>query len=451
MSGGERPRPPAGDALELGVFCAVFALYLASAHPWLAPRDAAGLAQAAVTLGPAHPPGYPLYALLGKAWTLALPWGNQAYKLNALSAAAGAAAVAVVFAFVRRRSGLWTALPAAAALAFSAPLWKFSGLGEKYSLHALFLAGSVASAGAASGLLFGLGCVNHQSLVLAAPALRWSRRFALFAAAGLALYAAVPLRAGFGPGLDIVLRRDYGTFTLSALYAGAFTLAAPGLLRHLLLGIWPFLGGLAGGGRTLALFALTGPLYFLLTRFKLDDWVAATVLEPAFIAPAVALAMGMTRPAFALAGLLAFSPQWNRHQYAAYDYLRDLRRGLPQSAAAAAQGDTALMGLKYLGREIGQDPARAAYATGFGEMPPGAPEGLWWRPGLRADCLSAEAAWERLALRPVPDESYARDVRRSYAHAAFLASRACPSSVFALRAAALAPWDYNLEMTIIRP
>lgn len=439
-----------GQVAAVGVFCAVFVLYLASAHPFLAPRDAADLALAAVTLGPAHPPGYPLYALLGKAWNLLIPWGNHAYRLNALSAAAGAAAVAVVFAFVRRRAGVWTALLAAASLALSAPLWKFSGLGEKYSLHAFFLAACVASGGALSGLFLGLGAVNHQSLVLAAPALRWSKRFAFFAAAGLALYLAVLLRAGFGPGLDIVLRRDYGTFTLSAIYAGGLAATAPGLLKHLFLGLWPFLGGLAGGGRTAALFALTGPLYFLLTRFKLDDWVAATVLEPAFIAPCVALAMGMTRPALALAGLLAFSPQWNRHQYAAYDYLRDLRRGLPANASAAAQGDTALMGLKYMGRELGQDLARAAYATGFGEMPAGSPEGLWWRPGAKIDCRAAEAAWERLALRPVPDESYARDVRRSYAHAAYLASQVCPDS-FALRAAALAPWDYNLEMTIIRP
>lgn len=435
---------------SLAVFAAVFVLYLASAHPALAPRDAADLALAAATLGPAHPPGYPLYALLGKAWTLLLPLGNQAYRLNVLSAAAGAAAVAVVFSSVRRRSGLWTALPAAAALALSAPLWKFSGLGEKYSLHAFFLAASVASSGALGGLFFGLGGVNHQSLVLAAPALRWSKRFAVFAAAGLALYLAVLMRAGFGPGLDIVLRRDYGTFTLSAIYAGGLAATAPGLLRHLFLGIWPFLGGLAGGGRTLALFALTGPAYFLLTRFKLDDWVAATVLEPAFIAPSVALAMGMTRPAFALAGLLAFSPQWNRHQYAAYDYLRDLRRGLPEGTAAAGQGDTALMGLKYMGREVGQDLSRAAYATGFGEMPAGSPEGLWWKAGAKTDCRSAEAAWQRLSLRPVADESYARDVRRSYAHAAYLASKPCGER-FALRAAALAPWDYNLEMTIIRP
>ena len=77
------------------VFAALFALYLASSYPALAPRDAADLASAALTLGVAHPPGYPLYGCLGKLWMLLLPLGDPAWRLNLLSAAAGAGAGAL--------------------------------------------------------------------------------------------------------------------------------------------------------------------------------------------------------------------------------------------------------------------------------------------------------------------------------------------------------------------
>jgi len=57
----------------LAVFAAAFALYLYCLYPTIAPRDSADMAAAALTLGVAHPPGYPLYALLGRAWLTLLP------------------------------------------------------------------------------------------------------------------------------------------------------------------------------------------------------------------------------------------------------------------------------------------------------------------------------------------------------------------------------------------
>ncbi len=122
----------------IAVFAAAFSLYLGCLYPAIAPRDSADMAATAMTLGVAHPPGYPFYSLLGHAWLDLCPWGNPAYRLNVLSALAAAAAAAVLFALVRRRAGLLGGLTAAAFWAMSAPLWKFSLLEEKYSLHALF-------------------------------------------------------------------------------------------------------------------------------------------------------------------------------------------------------------------------------------------------------------------------------------------------------------------------
>ncbi|MBI3565487.1 MAG: DUF2723 domain-containing protein, partial [Elusimicrobia bacterium] len=225
------------------VFAAAYALYLGCLYPCIAPRDSADMAAAAMTLGVAHPPGYPLYAVLGRAWLAAFPFGNAAYRLNVLSALAAAAAVAALFAAVRRRSGPVAALAAAAVWALSAPLWKFALLEEKYALHALFASvlwllsdgerGSVFARARLSGLLFGLGLVNHQSLLFWTPALFWAWRVEAArhgasgprllaaaagpAAAGLASNAFLWLRlGGLGAALDVALRSRYGTGTLFA-------------------------------------------------------------------------------------------------------------------------------------------------------------------------------------------------------------------------------------------
>src|ERR1019366_1204989 len=71
-------RPGAGPSqlgmtAALAVFAAAFSLYLGCLYPAIAPRDSSDMASAAMTLGVAHPPGYPLYSVLGRAWLEILP------------------------------------------------------------------------------------------------------------------------------------------------------------------------------------------------------------------------------------------------------------------------------------------------------------------------------------------------------------------------------------------
>jgi len=253
------------------IFVGVFAVYAYTAYPTVAPRDSADLAAAALTISAAHPPGYPLYALLGKAWLTLLPWGDPAYRLNLMSAAAGAGCVAAVFILLARSCGFWPGLAAALALAFSAPLWKFSLLCEMYSLHALFLAvllllapgpgqegrsltcraapsgkgehspcgdGALLRA-ALSALLSGLALVNHQAFILAAPGLAvlWRRELALpggrrhllrvclpLFLLGLGLYVFLWVRTGdLGRAWAILARKEYGTWQLSAGFSRPLT------------------------------------------------------------------------------------------------------------------------------------------------------------------------------------------------------------------------------------
>jgi len=180
------PRRSAGrrSAVTILVFASVFLAYLSALPGSLAPwRDTGEMAVAAWTLGVAHPTSYPLFVVIGRALR-AVPLGNFAYRLNVFSAAAGAAAVALVFAVSRRKRGTFPALAAAAWLAFNAAFWTVSQVSEMYSAWILCAVALMAAAQAASeaegerlwpalcflaGLLFG----NRLDLVLWAPGLLW--------------------------------------------------------------------------------------------------------------------------------------------------------------------------------------------------------------------------------------------------------------------------------------
>ena len=524
----------------LAVFAAVFLLDLGCLYPTIAPRDSADMASAALTLGVAHAPGYPLYSVLGKAWLTVLPWGDLAYRLNVLSAAAGAAACAALFVLVRRRSGASGGLAAAAVWALSAPLWKFSLIEEKYSLHALFAAALLVLADGEredafararlSGLVLGLGLVNHQSLLFWIPGLLWlwrgearPGRLALAAApglaAGLALNAFLWVRLGaLGPALATALRLRYGAGTLAAALARPLTPgAAAALSAYALSGAaravsWPAAAA-AAAGAALAwradrrraqgwlLGALcAGPVFIVLTRVDPADWVARSVLEPAFLLPALVLAafageavgaLARRRPALgAAAGLVLAASTLalraplpdHRDDFLAYDYARDLRRAVPPGAALLAAGDTASFGLRWLDLVAPRLPkidvgsagvvdaaawlaARAGradvYVSGLGPrelralgLPgpgrPLVPQGLVQSVG------GLQAGPPQAPRRPRAwggGDSYVRDVQLCYGFSSWLAARllegqgAPPSATegYDLTAVAADPADYGLR------
>ncbi|MDD5630280.1 MAG: DUF2723 domain-containing protein [Elusimicrobia bacterium] len=316
------------------VFLGVFAVYVYTAYPTVAPRDSGDLAAAVLDFRPAHPPGYPLYVLLGKAWISLIPWGEPAYRLNLMSAAAGAGCVATLFLLLARSCGTWPGLAAALALAFSAPLWKFSLLCEMYSLHGLLLAvllllapgpGQDEGSGRRrlrwSAFLLGLALVNHQAFLLAVPGLAvlwWeelssaANRRLLWTAGlpllllGLAPYLFLWVRLGdLGRAWAVLTRQEYGTWQLSAGLSRPMSWGlAASLLGHFFKALWqgtsPVVLGLALLGAVdlalrvrrfaaglLALLLCFGPAFYLATRFDLSGWVARTVMESALVAPAV--------------------------------------------------------------------------------------------------------------------------------------------------------------------
>jgi hypothetical protein len=499
-------------------FAVALLTYAATLYPSFAPRDAADLALAARTLGVAHPPGYPLYALLGRLWLAVPGFGGADYRLNLLSATAGALAAGLLAAWGARR-GRWAAWAGGLTLAFCAPLWKFSLLEEMYSLQAAFAAAllllsegrpeSLVRRAAASGLLFGLGLVNHQSLVLLLPSLMWLWRaearenglpltrigglFALSMGIGLLAYAVVPVRLeDLRRGVSIILRSEYGTLTLFSGYSVPFTIAAWPLIRHWAQG-WAAAGsplllaaGLAGFwslrrtrwlGAALLGSAAAGPGFFLLTRFDVSTWVARSALEPAFLLPAFWLSVGAAAlvgslekggglaPAAATGLLIAAAlgvnapVQRHRDDFSAYDYARGLRQTLPPGSLSAVRGDTALftLALTAADRRVAGPADKPGFSVGlpvaraqaFGRP---APAGL----ALRLDGRGLPQMWSLYALRRggamEREESYARDASFDYAFArhntAVLAERKGGDGTSdALWAAAWDPEDFRVQLS----
>ena len=153
--------------------------------------DSGELTTACSVLGIAHPPGYPMYVLLGKIFTLIIPFGNIAYRINLMSAFFGALSCWMVYLIVKQSEQKWTkvneskssfhffslpftAIITALFLAFSNSLWSQSTMAEVYSLNGFFVTLIIYLLLATrysllAAFLFGLGLGNHHTLVLLLP------------------------------------------------------------------------------------------------------------------------------------------------------------------------------------------------------------------------------------------------------------------------------------------
>jgi hypothetical protein len=214
----------AGWRLDIGLFLAALGLYVATLSPGLLPADAGELQLAAARLDVAHPPGFPLYTMVGWLFTRLTP-SNPAYGLNLFSALTMAASVAMVGRAARRVTGeAWAGIAAAVAFAVAASVWVTGTQASIRPLMALFTAlvldallafyksrqqGALVYLGAS----LGAGIAHHPSLTFLAPIaaasllafepglLRTPRRWVAPLAAALAGFlpwAYLPLRSAMG-------------------------------------------------------------------------------------------------------------------------------------------------------------------------------------------------------------------------------------------------------------
>jgi hypothetical protein len=157
------------------------AAYLRTLAPGVLTGDSAEFQYVSRSLGFAHA-GFPLLVLLGKAFTILVPFEDVARRVNFLSAVSAAAACAVLFEIVRGLTGRpLAALIAALALGFSFTFWSQAIMAEAYALHGLFFLSTFGLLVAwyrtglrrylvIGALLYGLGFGNHVAMVLLAPA-----------------------------------------------------------------------------------------------------------------------------------------------------------------------------------------------------------------------------------------------------------------------------------------
>ena len=164
----------------------LFGVYLLTMPPsltWAHHGDDGGDLVTAVALGRLpHPPGVPVYLLLGRLF-LSIPWGDPAWRLNLMSALLGAGAAGLAALATERllRDSLrfttavgWVATGAGLSLGLAPLFWSQALIAETYAPVAFFAALVllfVVSSGPAwvLGLAWGVGIGVHPTLGFLAP------------------------------------------------------------------------------------------------------------------------------------------------------------------------------------------------------------------------------------------------------------------------------------------
>ena len=177
-----RPLRPRWDAIGLALlFVAALVLYAASTPRTVMLEDDGLFITTATFAGVAHPPGYPLYVVLG--WLASFfPFGSVAWRVHTLSGLMGALTCACIAWIVLRRTGNRpAAYLAGAVLAVSEHFWSQAIIADVYTTNtaAVFLTLALVQEAAhrrstrlwvASAAVYGLGLANHYPLlILASP------------------------------------------------------------------------------------------------------------------------------------------------------------------------------------------------------------------------------------------------------------------------------------------
>ncbi|NQT54030.1 DUF2723 domain-containing protein [bacterium] len=120
-----RPRPRGvAWAAPAALALVPLAVYLLTLAPTVMDGDSADFARQSYVLGLAHPPGYPMMGMLGRAITACLPFGSAATRANLVAPLAAVASLLLGYAILRR----WSvprvpALLAQGALALTPLFW----------------------------------------------------------------------------------------------------------------------------------------------------------------------------------------------------------------------------------------------------------------------------------------------------------------------------------------
>lgn len=326
-----------------------FILFVSFQAQGIAGGDSGDLVTAAATFGVAHPPGYPLYMLVG--WAVSkLPVLTVAWRVGLLSSLPHAVVVGLLFAMVTQltKSKL-SALFASILLVGNYLFFLYSTTPEVFALLDLFIASVMWLALRFYEtknvrwvywivFLFGLSLTHHHLILFFTPAmaywwwrertyiakkLSFGRIIALFIA-GLLPYLYVPIAARGGSIINwdravnlhnfiqLVTRADYGTFLSNEVFGALpiqrlLQLKAMGqymLLDFGLAGVSFFLIGLSflwrGSRKMFSFFVLSllflGPVFLFYASFPLVNRFTLATYErfllPFYMIAAVMVGVG---------------------------------------------------------------------------------------------------------------------------------------------------------------
>ncbi|WP_309709236.1 DUF2723 domain-containing protein [Armatimonas sp.] len=226
---------------------AFFVLYVATLCPTVFRGDSGEIIVAIWSGGVIHPPGYPLFTLLGKLFLFLVPVGEPAFKIGVLVALSGGIALGLLYRLIRELEvPALAALGAASLLGVSLTFWSQCNRVEVYSLHLVFALlalwqclrfrniGDEKSLYTAC-LAVGLGLAHHLTIVLLVPG--------LLVLCGLRLWTAPGLPHRLGIGIGLLLFSGLPLYLLLLLWsqnsAGYSCLGAPKTLEAL----WEHLSG----------------------------------------------------------------------------------------------------------------------------------------------------------------------------------------------------------------
>ena len=345
-AGAARSTPDSAPPVERLSYAAAVAglaavLYLLTAARDIVVGDTGDFVAAALTLGVAHAPGYPLLTMIGHALSW-LPVGPLPFRVNLIAVLGHAGTVGVTCLTMMRLSRNRAASVAAAALLATVPLfWRWSLAAEAFPLNNLLVSVVIYCLVrwheqpdrprflVAAAFVSGLALSNHMTIVLLGPAILyvvWRHRQALFAEPrvialcagvlllGLLPYAYILWAASKHPYLNtggvssisslisLVTRADYGSRQLVAEAAnagGTFDDRVFALVRSFTIveGLLIVAGAVAAFRRqreyfwfAAAAFVVAGPAFMAYANLDVSQPFGLFVLERFFLLSHVVLA-----------------------------------------------------------------------------------------------------------------------------------------------------------------
>ncbi|NUM25524.1 MAG: DUF2723 domain-containing protein [Candidatus Buchananbacteria bacterium] len=203
------------------VFTAVMAVYLLTLAPTITNEDGPEFVTAIHVLGIPHPPGFPLYLLIGKIFSF-IPFGTLGWRINLMSAVFGALTAVMLYLIIQKTISRYViSFLVSLLLPFSLIFWSQSVTAEVYTLNTFFVALLIYLLMIWQqdqkdkylywfSLLYGLCLTNHTMSIVLAPAFtlfillvnkkiifNWRlivKMFGLFCL-GLSVYLYIPIRA----------------------------------------------------------------------------------------------------------------------------------------------------------------------------------------------------------------------------------------------------------------